>query len=844
MSKRFWYIVGVAAVLGSGCGQSEGPAEPRGEAAFGMPDVYTSEPQRPLPEMLDRPRVVLAGLGDTWLEKVRRQQVLYRQASVRFELLPELRLPLAVPVWRQAKYSAKAGMSLPPYLADGGRDAGLALHLARFGDVEAARQLAGGDPDVLARLDGLRLGRNYPAEWTRLAALMLYHHEFRLAAGDAEAAHDLLKVHEEVRKALDDKAQAGPLGAALLPRGWSVLHQTAAAWKANGKEELGQQIERALSAWGQAPSLKPALTPGTARADVARLLGGTARGRALLAPSPLRALDVLGLPFPDEQAEAVVACFDPADRLTDVLVVYQSGLSEAYPRPAQLAQLLEEHTIGEEVPGDLPGRRYRLGSAVCDVVLTPGSPFAGGLVRAGAKAVAAPTGLPRDFGLVRLDRSFTQNRIRLAPRQSGSRIAVTDAKTLAALELPVPAAQRAKAVLQREGAEDVVAGLTVRYTQELRRRGLTQLALPLWQVAGAGQLAGGGKDGALALAWEDSRTRYVLHLPQTEEAAPELEVADRADGQGLRQQAERAHAWDRQERRERLDKQRPLTRLPRELEGLRLGAPRAAVLSNLPSGEGVLKRDLADGVLVTVLGAPQEGAPSVRELYVHFDRVGAADGLRVRYAAGAGSPAGTFLKSLQGRAGAAEEVQVGRGGSRSSSWQDDLTALVCREEAAGLDVTLWDRPRDQDGDGRRPLAYLPRGPEGCALAMSRDELARGWGALEPAKASQPLVLTPKEGGPHDALLVWLEADRVVRVVARHRQPDEPGMAPAQAAKALAEAWGQEAAVLGWPRHQQSRDGVGQSWANHDDRTQVRVFWQQNRGEAPRVYTEWLDLGRP
>jgi hypothetical protein len=86
------------------------------------------------------------------------------------------------------------------------------------------------------------------------------------------------------------------------------------------------------------------------------------------------------------------------------------------------------------------------------------------------------------------------------------------------------------------------------------------------------------------------------------------------------------------------------------------------------------------------------------------------------------------------------------------------------------------------------------------------------------------------------VLVWFEKDRVVRVAARHR-----GIfgQPALAGKALAEAWGRDTMALGWPRRQDMAAGsVIQAWSNHDDVTQVRVFWQEEPGSGPRLYTEW------
>src|SRR5439155_13363108 len=91
-----------------------------------------------------------------------------RESRIIYSLLPQMRFPLAVPVWREAQFSAMLGISLPPYLKEGERDAVLALHLARYGDVEAAQKLADpADAALGGQIEACRYEQNYPAEWTR-----------------------------------------------------------------------------------------------------------------------------------------------------------------------------------------------------------------------------------------------------------------------------------------------------------------------------------------------------------------------------------------------------------------------------------------------------------------------------------------------------------------------------------------------------------------------------------------------------------------------------------------------------------------------------------------------------
>jgi hypothetical protein len=868
MSKRAWLglilviISLLPRVLPSGGPQAAPPAPPPPERDPN-PDVALYE-ETSLAALLDRPRSELAALAEQWSERVALQRSLYQQGKLPFHLLPDARLPVVVPVWRQARLSPKAGFSLPPYHLDGTRDTGLALHLARYGDIEAARLLADpADQTDLTRIDALRLGRNYPVEWTRIVGMVFQHAEVSLAQGNDGAAGALANLHQQLVQILDAKAQRSPLGGALLGRGRAILGQAAAAWRRHGSDALAQQAEAVLAEWGEVPPLRPGLAPGDTRAEVARLLGATGKGRALTAGVPQRALDVLGLPFSDDNAETAVAFLDAADHLSEVLIVYRAGLTEEYRQPAQLAQRLEDQGHGEDQPGDLPRRRYRAGDVPCEVVIVPRNPWAGAFVRLGKESASTSrTALPRDLGLAHLNRSFEENRLRCAPSQYGDQLRVSDAKILARLRLPLAGAQLAEAVLTREPqkdndealAADVVRSVTMRLVVPERRPTLSQVAEPVWQAAGAARATAGGEKESLylALTWEDSQTRYVLRLPNGIEDAPELEIGERPGKQSVAERAARARAWDQEERLARLQQDRPLTRLPRELDRLQLGLQRDELLALMPAGENVVKRDLPSGVLVTVLGAATGGGPLARELFVRFDAQGRAAALHVRYTDTPGNNGGTrkLLESFRARAGSPREsVTVADSdlpGKRKPittryQWHDDLTALTCLQKGAGLEVILRDRPAADDADVTQPTSYLPRGPEGCTVGTSREDLLRTWHVRGPAPAGQALVLTLRRSSPYDALWVWLENDRVVAVRARHKQENTEALQAAQAGQAVTQAWAQDAAALGWPRQQDlTADGVVQGWTNHDDRTLVRIFWQVRPGEAPRVFTEWRE----
>src|SRR5262249_48660188 len=107
------------------------------------PPVVQEEPGLPekaeanLAGWLNLPRAERATPADDGKKPVARLQEKARPARQPVSLLPRLMPALTVPVFREARFSEKAGFSLPPSLADGARDDDLALHLARHGDAEA-----------------------------------------------------------------------------------------------------------------------------------------------------------------------------------------------------------------------------------------------------------------------------------------------------------------------------------------------------------------------------------------------------------------------------------------------------------------------------------------------------------------------------------------------------------------------------------------------------------------------------------------------------------------------------------------------------------------------------------
>ena len=102
-----------------------------------------------------------------------------------------------------------------------------------------------------------------------------------------------------------------------------------------------------------------------------------------------------------------------------------------------------------------------------------------------------------------------------------------------------------------------------------------------------------------------------------------------------------------------------------------------------------------------------------------------------------------------------------------------------------------------------------------------------------------IILRPADKSPYDVYLVYLDGERVKRIVARHRHAGEALAQPPAAGKAMMNAWTLQAKTYGWPwQLGYNPQGHLMSWSSHDEETQVRVFWQNNGDSGPRVFTEW------
>jgi hypothetical protein len=857
--RRAWWPVVLLLALG-GCGQVEEEATPAAPPEP-PPERLGDRIDTSLGDLLQRPRAELAALADEWTARIQAQEQARREGRVTFSLLPDARYPLIVPVLRQARFSPEAGYSLPPYVAEESRDSELALHLARYGDDEAARKLVDpADAEALRRIDGLRAARTYPLEWTRLAGLMLHEAQLRMAAGESEAVTELVLLHRQLQGLLDPKAAAGPLGAALLPVGRQALAQAIVPWRGSKRTALlADDVETALASWGDATAPALAVTPGAARAEVARLLRSPGKGHVIPALATVRGLDLLDLPLPPDGAQAVVTLFDGSDRLSEILVTYRPGIATLYRTPRDLASGLEQAGLAAK-DGKAPGlalRSYNVGGFTCDAaVVARGNPIGAFADFHGERP--APSALPRDFGAVHLDRSFELNRARLAPEQAGASVRTDRRPALAKVASPLRGAPTTQVALERAGEHNATGRIVFRSDGDSAPVPLQEVALRLWTEGGPARITGHEDDGggSLALTWEDGRTRLTLHLPYDGAHAVELQAEDASGSEPARRAADAA-AFDRQERQTRLAAGTPWTRLPRHLDNdaVTLGSTRAAALQGLPRGEGVIRQDIADGITVLATGPAPPGSASVaRQSFVRFGRDGKAAELRTRYGEGqtGGNVGQAVLNALRRHFGVPEELPspwarvwddgpARRPAAALYRWSDDVTVLTCQRDAWGVEVTL----RNADAADEPDLApqYLPRGPAGeLALGATRDQVLRLAGDRPQSLADGAIVLAPKTPAPYDTLLVWLQGDRVTRIVARHSQPAPPKAGAEVLSRILTDAWGRDIRALGWPARQDARDGqalTGLGW--HDGHTRVRLFWQDAESGPPRLYTEWKEL---
>jgi hypothetical protein len=873
--KRPIPLVALSLLLSTGViGCGTGPTAIESDS----PVAVTSDfPQVALAELLSKPRAELAKECEEMAAQVEIREKQHRDGSLAFGLLPRLRLPLILPIWAEATYSAKLEISLPPYIAEGTKDNALALHLARFGDAEAARRLVeSGSDSVLKQIDDLACAKNYPAEWTRIVALRIHTAEYRLAMGEDEGRSELASLHRQLREVLDAKAAKSPLGAALLGQGFKVLTLAAAAWREHAQPELADKTDADLRAWGDCPAPAPAIPLGASNSEVADILRSTGKGRVVAALSTARALDVLSLPVTGEGVQSVIACFDGSERLAEVLVTYRPRIADYYLEPANLVLPLEDHGIraaDQPQTATVHRRQYTFNDWACEVAVVPRGYVLGAIARfSSSRSNSNPVSLKRDFGVVSLDRSFTQDRLRIAPEQIGEAVRTSRAKALAEVANPLAPLPAAAAELRRVPGLDLVEDFVLYYGGEENSATLFQAALPLWSAWGPSRFDAfdDATGGHLALIWEDDVTRYTLRVPHVSGQPFAFEGRDRRGPDSFAARAAAASTLDRTERRARIEAHKPQSRIPRRLDigwpsapgSVQLGASREKILQSLPRGQSILKLT-APGLLNVVFTgeAPRTATHLTRQVVIRFGPDERVTEIRVRTFDGPASistarwtqeqyanlmrTAGAALESPGPSASLWSDLSAGKTSPILARWQDDISSLTFQRDGMGTETILRDCPLDQEtGLQLGPLALLPRGPEGLALGEERDSLLRRFKIETPKTLPDGgVILPPVKGSAYDALLVWFEKDRLVRIVAR-QAPLTGGRGPTPSEQ-VTQSWARSIRSLGWPSRQDaSAEGGLQGLGWHDDQTRIRIFWQESDEGPARVFTEWKEIPAP
>ncbi|MBX9681164.1 MAG: hypothetical protein K2X38_20595 [Gemmataceae bacterium] len=790
-------------------------------------DLLSGKDVVDLGALLQRPRQELAAMAGSVETKLTTLERCRQEGSAPFLLLPDARFPLTVPVFRQAAWSDKHGVSVPDDLKDADRDSAVSWHLARHGDFEAAAKF--GDT---ATLEKYRVGRNYPLEWTRLVGLHLLHAEYRVASDEKEGAATLIGMHRQLRELLPEAVRKSPLGQTLLTRGLGVLKDAAKAYRERGRGDLADQVDRFFAGL-ETPTWTPELPNHLALAD---WLDASTDNTAVQIANPDRLLDLLALDLPFEGIDAALVFVGKDRKAAEVVLAYGPTLSQWH-TPDQLAPCWKERGVGTHAEAMPEFRRvtYRFGAAKTEMVVTPAHALVGALVRV-TFDIPATTPLPRDFGIVHLDRGFEHGRRLIAWKQRQSSV-TADTPALAAVRHPFAARLLAEGKLEREDSHDLVRKATFILTERPKQRTtLGQVAAEGWRTFGPADIEMVPASRSIHLVWNDGKTRLALQFPAAQSQAVVLEAASVHSDLALRKEA--ATKRDAEDRATRLAEGKPVRRVQREVDGFRLGMTKAEFAALLPRSPQMHVRDIPGGVVAAFVGSPKSPAESVvRQWSARFDDAGRAVEVRVRY----DGPAARIVDGIKAKLGPAEalpidattwkELPASRPESRFG-WHDDMTLLVVTQSGS-TELILRDCPLEHAaGVALPPLAYLPGGTSKVQVGMSLADLQK----LGAAKLDDGYFVAVND--PHyDGYMAWFAGDRAIRVLARHRIEGKELAAPDRAMQALLAAWSRDAATLGWPVRQDFQGPHVQSWATLDDVHRVRIFCQEQESEQ-RLFTEW------
>lgn len=861
MSAKMRWLCGLSLIVATlGCSRglppeidpnAAVPVQPGLQA--GEVDLSTASEAIDLAALLNAPRADLAQQCDEIEKTIRRQEQFHLEGKLTYTLLPELKLPLVVPVFRDAAYNSDRGVSLPPYLKADAHDSAVAFHVAKFGDLDAAiKFIEPGDDAVAKLIRETAFEKHYPLEWTRLVALLMHKNQVAIATDQVDGAKNLIALHKQVRALLDEKAKQSPLGVALLTRGFGTLKQAAAAWKAGRRDDLDLQVQSFLASAGT-PTAYSIRLPSNFE-DLRQLFGQKGEGNALVNSKPSRIADLLNLYLPTDEADTCVAFWDDAKKVNQVMFTYRPLLFQ-FNTPEQFAQPMEDLLPGrnEELPGGCPRRAWDLAPGQLDVTLTPRHATLGGIVRIQVPGGASDVALSRDFGPVHLDRTFEMNRRLTAWHKRGNNLMLTD-QAAASVTNPLRTRPLVDVLVDREPSHDLVNKITFEYGENSKDLlpAAGSIARPMLQTNGRPTLTFGEVgSGTVDFVWNDSKTRYCLRFPYSRERRIELDITD-LSGADLNVRVKAAVEKDVADRRERIEKKKPLAVVPRQLDSIRLGMIKAEFSKAMLKSPQLVEREIPGGVMAAYLGSPKQGGDAVaREWFARFDHDKAVE-IRVRYVDLPTNKPGTFAKKIdtfKSKIGAPEVTAANaemwadlpkRGISQTMSWRDDVTLLTVRQEPYGLEVILRECPADHpEGTPLPPIEYLARGAGNVKLGMSKDELLK-LGA-QPHEGNAFLMDSAGKdaaGKDYDAVLAWLADGKVERIVARHKVAS-PMKVDTQASRMLLEQWARDSRSLGWPNRQDMAGPNLQSLASRDDHTRYRLFWTEEP-HGVSVFSEWKD----
>jgi hypothetical protein len=515
----------------------------------------------------------------------------------------------------------------------------------------------------------------------------------------------------------------------------------------------------------------------------------------------------------------------------------------------------------------LDSRKYKLTDGDCTVSVVRHGAGVGALARFRKPDYKRSSfTLPRDFGALGFNRSFEQDRLLLAPQQREQTIKATDPEKLKNVKQPLPGLKLGSVAFQQLAKYNLLASVTFTYPMDSNGvPPLQSFLLPLWAQAGPPEIRGETDPSGdhLMLSWSDPETEYHLGLPCENAVPVVLQVSDRQGNQNLNERIAEALKFDNHERSERLAAGKPDERLPRQIEMFDLGMSKAQVMSLIPAGKTVLKRDMPDGIVITLAGEPAPNEAHVpRQIFVRFGEGDKVTEIRARYEPGPAAKnswAKDIVTDWNKRAGAAlmlpapwKELWGGEKVSKTRAdeyfWKDDHTLATLQTDGSGAELRVRDCPADQpNGIPMAPLEYLSRGPDGIALDTPRDQIVSHWTGSKPGSTPDGGLLLMPASGPYDAILVYFDdKGKAARIVARHKATaGKKRTSPQDWAQGVQEVWGGSLPSLGWWRRQElTAKDVLQALGWHDDRTQIRAFWLEDGKGATALYTEWMHVPIP